>query len=124
MKSIISTFVLLCFCAFTVTANAQTINKKSLMSDLNNSDGMKMDAKQKKDYESINERTANDLLELDKSKKSKDDRDKEVDKIFDRRDNDIDKIWGKDSMFDDTRKTYKKQTRMLRLKIKAAKLVM
>lgn len=125
MKTILATLLVLCFCGLSAnTVSAQTINKKSLLSDLNNSDGMTMDSKQKSSYESINSNTANSLLEMDKKNLSKDDRDKEVDKIFDKRDSDVDKLWGKDSIYEDTRKTYKKKTRSLRLKIKAAKLVM
>jgi hypothetical protein len=125
MKTIIATLFAVClFSLSATTVAAQTINKKSLMSDLNNADGMTMDSKQKKEYESINTNTANSLLEMDKKTMPKDDRDKEVDKIFDKRDNDVDKLWGKDSIYEDTRKTYKKKTRSLRLKIKAAKLVM
>jgi len=125
MKSIISSLFVLCFAGLSVlSASGQTINKKSLMADLNNSDGMTLDSKQKKDYEAANTKTANSLIELDKKSLPKDERDKEVDKIFDRRDKEVDGILGVDDKLEDTRKTYKKKTRKLRLQMKAAKLVL
>ncbi len=125
MKSTIASLLVLCYLGLSaISLHAQTINKKSLLSDLNNSDGMTMDSKQKKEYESINNTTANSLIALDKKSLPKDQRDKEVDKIFDKRDKDVEGILGIDSKLEDTRKTYKKKTRSLRLKIKAAKLVL
>lgn len=125
MKSIISSFLVLLFAGLSVlSASGQTINKKTLLADLNNADGMTLDSKQKKDYEAANTKTANSLIELDKKSLPKEERDKEVDKIFDRRDKEVDGILGIDDKLEDTRKTYKKKTRKLRLQMKAAKLVL
>ncbi len=118
-------FFLLFFCVFTIQSlSAQSMNKKSLLSDLNNTEGVKLDSKQKKDYESINSKLADDLVDLDKKSKNQDDRDKEVDRLFDKRDNDIDKMFGNDKKFDDTRKELKKTSNHMRRKIKLTKLVL
>lgn len=123
-KSIFSSLIILVVSAFSFSVSAQVINKTSLLKDLNSTDGMSLSPKQKKQYEDINTSTANSLLDMDKKKLSKNDRDKEVDRIFDKRDKDVEGILGIDSKIEDTRKAYRKQTRGLRLKIKAAKLVL
>ncbi|GMQ26736.1 hypothetical protein Aoki45_34190 [Algoriphagus sp. oki45] len=121
LVSILSIFL---YSLGTVEAQAQIINKKSLLKDLNDTEGMVLDDKQKKEYKSINNSTANSLLDLEKKNLPKADRDKEVDRIFDKRDKDVEGLFGIDSKIEDTRKTYRKKTRGLRLKIKAAKLVL
>ncbi len=124
-KAVLASLLVLGISSFlSITASAQLINKKSLLKDLNDSEGMTLSPKQKKDYEEINARTANSLLDMDKKKLSKDDRDKEVDRIFDRRDKEIEGIFGIGDKVEDTRKAYRRKTRGLRLKIKAAKLVL
>ncbi len=121
----LSKFFLLFICVFAIqSVSAQSMNKKSLISDLNNTDGVKLDSKQKKDYESINNKLADDLEDLDKKSKNQNDRDKEVDRLFDKRDNDIDKMFGNDKKFDDTRKELKKTSNHMRRKIKLTKLVL
>jgi hypothetical protein len=116
---------LLFICVFALQSlSAQSMNKKSLVSELNNTEGVKLDSKQKKDYESMNNKLADDLVNMDKNSKKQDDRDKEVDRLFDKRDNDIDKMFGNDKKFDDTRKELKKTSNHMRRKIKLTKLVL
>jgi hypothetical protein len=125
MKPIIVKLLLLSIFVLSINSlGAQTLNKKSLLTDLNNTEGVKLSPQQQKEYESSNSKLAGDLLNMDKSKKSKDDRDKEVDRLFDKRDNDIDNMFGKDSKYDDTRKSLKKTSNKMRRKVKLAKLVM
>lgn len=125
MKSYFVTMILFSFFAFAFTSvNAQTLNKKTLVSDLNKTEDVTMTAQQKKEYESINNRLADDLVNVDKSEKSQEDRDKEIDKLFDKRDNDVDNIFGKDSKYDDTRKNLKKTSNKMRRKMKLTKLVL
>jgi hypothetical protein len=125
MKKLFAPILLALVCVFAFTAvSAQNINKKSLVSDLDNTDGIKMDSKQKKQYDDINNHTANQLMDLDKTPKSKNDRDKDVDKIFDQRDNDVDKLFGNDKAFEDSRKNFHKSSKELRRKYKLAKFVM
>ena len=125
MKSYFVKMIMYSLCAFMFTSvNAQTLNKKTLVSDLNNTEDVTMSEQQKKDYESINNRLADDLVNVDKSEKSQEDRDKEIDKLFDKRDNDVDNIFGKDSKYDDTRKNLKKTSNKMRRKMKLTKLVL
>jgi len=125
MKSFFVTMILFSFCAFTFTSiNAQTLNKKTLVSDLNKTEDVTMSEQQKKDYESINNHLADDLVNVDKSDKSEKDRDKEIDKLFDKRDNDVDAIFGKDSKYDDTKKNLRKTSNKMRRKMKLTKLVL
>ncbi len=125
MKSYFVTMILFSFFAFTFTSvNAQTLNKKSLLSDLNKTEDVTMSEQQMKEYESINNRLADDLLNVDKSDKSEKDRDKEIDKLFDKRDNDVDSIFGKDSKYDDTKKNLRKTSNKMRRKMKLTKLVL
>jgi hypothetical protein len=125
MKPFFTKFLVLCIFALSInTIQAQTLNKKSLLTDLNNTEGVKLTPQQQKDYESSNNQLAGDLLNMDKSKKSKDDRDKEVDRLFDKRDKDIDNLFGKDSKYDETRKSLHKTSNKMRRKVKLAKLVM
>jgi hypothetical protein len=124
MKSFIVKLLLLSIFALSINSlGAQTLNKKSLISDLNDTEGVKLTSQQQKDYESSNTKLAGDLLNMDKNSKSKDDRDKEVDRLFDKRDKDIDNMFGKDSKYDDTRKSLHKTSNKMRRKVKLAKLV-
>jgi hypothetical protein len=56
--------------------------------------------------------------------KSKEELDKETDRLFDKRDKDVDGIFGIDDKYEDTKKSLKRQSRSIRLKVKAAKLVL
>lgn len=124
MKSFIVKLLLLSIFVLSINSlGAQTLNKKSLISDLNDTEGVKLTPQQQKDYESSNTKLAGDLLNMDKNSKSKDDRDKEVDRLFDKRDKDIDNMFGKDSKYDDTRKSLHKTSNKMRRKVKLAKLV-
>jgi hypothetical protein len=123
-KNLIKFFLLL-ICVFTIQfLTAQSMDKKSLLADLNSTENVKLDSRQKKDYESINNKLADDLVDMDKKSNKQDDRDKEVDRLFDRRDNDIDKMFGNDKKFEDTRKELKKTSNHMRRKIKLTKLVL
>jgi hypothetical protein len=124
MKKIFAPLILSLICVFAfTTGSAQNISKKSLVSDLDNSNGMTMDSKQKKQYDDINNRTANELMDVDKNQKSKNERDKDIDNIFDKRDNDVDKMFGNDKKYDDTRNSFHKNSKELRRKIKLGKLI-
>lgn len=125
MKKQITNFLVLAFLVFSVSAlSAQNLNKKSLIADLNNTEGVALTQQQQKDYESINNKLADDLLKASTNSKSKDDLDKETDRLFDKRDKDVDGIFGIDDKYNDTKKSLKKSSRKMRLKVKAAKLVL
>lgn len=105
-------------------AQAQTLNKKSLLSDLDNPGTAKLNSQQQKEYNEANKKLADDLFELNKNAKTKEERDKGIDDLFDKRDKDIDKIFGADDTFKDAKKELKKNTFNMRMKIKLAKLVL
>lgn len=106
---------------FSVTdMSAQYKNKKELAGDLNNPKGLTMNDKQKKEFENSNNKMLADLEKNDKSNKSKADRDKEVDRIFDQNDKDMDRLFGNDK----NNKSFKQHRRSIKMKMKLAKLVL
>lgn len=125
MKNQITKLLLLAVFVFSVNAlSAQLLNKKSLVADLNNTEGVALTPQQQKDYESINNKLADDLLKASTNSKSKEELDKETDRLFDKRDKDVDGIFGIDDKYQDTKKSLKKSSRKMRMKVKMAKLVL
>jgi hypothetical protein len=125
MKKQITKFLLLTVFVFSVSVvSAQLLNKKSLLADLNKTEDVKLTPQQQKDYESINNKLADDLIKASTNSKSKEELDKETDRLFDKRDKDVDGIFGLDDKYKDTKKSLKRQSRGIRLKVKAAKLVL
>ena len=104
--------------------SAQVLNKKSLLADLNKTEEVQLTPEQQKEYEEINGKLADDLIQVSSSTKSKEEKDKETDRLFDKRDEDVDGIFGLDEKYKDTKKSLKRQSRGIRLKVKAAKLVL
>lgn len=124
MKKIIALFSI-AFLLIGNVSNAQALNKKSLLSGLNDSGIEGMSSQQKKEYEEINDGLVADLFKLDSKNHSKSHRDKEIDKMFDKRDNDVDKLFGKDDDYmKKFQKEYKKRSRSVRMKMKVAKLAL
>jgi hypothetical protein len=125
MKKQITKFLLLTVFVFSVSVvSAQVLNKKSLVADLNKTEDVKLTSQQQKEYESINNKLADDLIKASTNSKSKEEQDKETDRLFDKRDKDVDGIFGLDDKYKDTKKSLKRQSRGIRLKVKAAKLVL
>ncbi|MBK6285603.1 MAG: hypothetical protein IPF54_25685 [Draconibacterium sp.] len=125
MKNQITKLLLLAVFVFSVNAlSAQLLNKKSLVADLNNTEGVALTPQQQKDYESINNKLADDLVKASTNSKSKEELDKETDRLFDKRDKDVDGIFGVDDKYQDTKKSLKKSSRKMRMKVKMAKLVL
>ena len=125
MKKQITKFLLLAVFAFSVSVlSAQNLNKKELLADLNKTEDVKLTSQQQKEYESINNKLADDLIKSSTNSKSKEELDKETDRLFDKRDKDVDGIFGLDDKYKDTKKSLKRQSRGIRLKVKAAKLVL
>ncbi|WP_348798531.1 hypothetical protein [Flavobacterium adhaerens] len=84
-KSLFKLSLVLAF-LISVTSYAQGLNKASLLKELNNTNGVSLNASEKASYEKANNELVTGLLGLDKKNLSKEDRDKEVDKLFDKRD--------------------------------------
>jgi hypothetical protein len=104
--------------------SAQYKNKAALSKDLNDISGLTMNAQQKKDYDSMNNKMLADLEKNDKSKKSKADRDKEIDRIFDQNDKDMDRMFGNDDNYKKNNKSFKQHRRSIKMKMKLAKMVL
>ena len=110
---------------FSVTEmSAQYKNKAALAADLNNPSGLTMNSKPKKDFEDSKNRMLADLERNDKSNKSKADRDKEIDRIFDQNDKDMDRLFGNDDNYKKNNKSFKQKRRSIKMKMKLAKLVL
>ena len=123
MKKVLSFLVFLL--VFSVTdMSAQYKNKVALAKDLNDVSGLTMNAKQKKDYDLMNNKMLADLEKNDKSKKSKADRDKEIDRIFDQNDKDMDRMFGNDDNYKKNNKSFKQHRRSIKMKMKLAKMVL
>jgi hypothetical protein len=123
MKKVLGFLVFLL--VFSVTEmTAQYKNKAALASDLNNTSGLTLDAKQKKDYDNLNNKMLADLEKNDKSNKSKGDRDKEIDRIFDQNGKDMDKMFGNNDDYKKNNKSFKQHRRSIKMKMKLAKLAL
>ncbi|MWB95369.1 hypothetical protein GON26_13450 [Flavobacterium sp. GA093] len=123
MKEVI---IKLSFClAFLISSVsfAQGLNKKSLLSELNKTEGVTLDAKQKSSYEKANADLATGLLNLDKKSVSKTERDSKIDGLFSKRDKDLKSSLGNDKFLDLNKKT-SKNIKQLQRKVKLAKLVL
>jgi len=121
MKKITGLLVFLLLLSVT-DMSAQYKNKNDLSKDLNNPKGLIMNDNQKKEYENLNNKMLVDLEKNDKSNKSKADRDKEIDRIFDQNDKDMDRIFGKDDNYKKNNKSFKQHRRSIKMKMKMAKL--
>jgi|GEM_PF-2999296 hypothetical protein len=125
MKKQITKFLLLTVFVLSVSVtSAQKLSVKELLGDLNKTEDVKLTSQQQKEYESINNKLADDLVKASTNSKSKEELDKETDRLFDKRDKDVDGIFGIDDKYEDTKKSLKRQSRSIRLKVKAAKLVL
>ncbi len=125
MKKQITKFLLLIVFVLSVSVtSAQKLSVKELLGDLNKTEDVKLTSQQQKEYESINNKLADDLVKASTNSKSKEELDKETDRLFDKRDKDVDGIFGVDDKYEDTKKSLKRQSRSIRLKVKAAKLVL
>lgn len=120
-KVIIKLSFCLAFLISTVSL-AQGLNKKSLLSELNKTEGISLDAKQKSNYEKANADLATGLLELDKKTLSKTDRDSKIESLFNKRDKDLQTSLGNDKFMSLNKKT-SKNIKQLQRKIKLAKLI-
>ncbi|MBF4466163.1 hypothetical protein [Flavobacterium sp. LC2016-12] len=123
MKEVI---VKLSFClAFLISTAAagQGLSKKSLVSELNKTEGVSLDAKQKSSYEKANNNLVTGVLNLDKKSLPKNDRDSKIDGLFNKRDKDLKSSLGIDK-YTDVKKKTDKNIKQIQRKIKLAKLVM
>lgn len=86
MKKIIFKVVLIVSFLIPSASFAQGINKTSLLNELNKTYGVELSTIEKKHYESANSTLVSELFGLEEKNLSKIERDKEIDKLFDKRD--------------------------------------
>ncbi|MBK0369052.1 hypothetical protein [Flavobacterium agrisoli] len=98
---------------------AQSLNKNSLLSELNNTNGVSLNAQEKASYEKANADLATGLFNMDKKNLPKDQRDKEIDNLFDKRNNSLKSTLGPGKSSGLT-----KNINQTKRKIKLAKLVL
>ncbi|WP_163399938.1 hypothetical protein [Flavobacterium fluviatile] len=115
----------LSFCLFFLISSAgfaQGLSKKSLISELNRTEGVSLDSKQKSSYEKANNELAAGLLDLDKKKLPQAERDSKIDALFNKRDSDLKSSLGNDK-FSVLNKKTNKNIKQLQRKVKLAKMV-
>lgn len=111
----------ICFVAtflISTASFAQGFNKKSLLGDLNNTNGVSLSASEKSSYEKANNELVSGLMGMDKKDLSKEDRDKEVDRLFDKRDKSL-----KSSLGPGKSSGLSKNIKQTKRKVKLAKIV-
>lgn len=86
MKKIIFKVVLIVSFLIPSASFAQGINKTSLLNELNKTYGVELSTIEEKHYESANSTLVSELFGLEEKNLSKIERDKEIDKLFDKRD--------------------------------------
>ncbi|HSD05624.1 hypothetical protein [Flavobacterium sp.] len=82
---IIKAFLIVTF-LISATTFAQGINRTSLLNELNKTYGVALSADEKTSYENANNQLVLELFSVDEKNLSKENRDKEIDKLFDKRD--------------------------------------
>src|SRR6478735_2617819 len=86
MKKIIFKVILIVAFFISSVSFAQGINKTSLLNELNKTYGIELNTDEKTNYENANSTLVSELFSLDEKNLSKENRDKEIDKLFDKRD--------------------------------------
>jgi serine protease inhibitor len=86
MKGLIFKVILIAAFFISSVSFAQGINKKSLLNELNKTYGVALSTDEKTSFENANSTLVLELFGLDEKNLSKENRDKEIDKLFDKRD--------------------------------------
>lgn len=100
---------------------AQGINKTSLLNELNKTYGVELSADEKANYEKANVTLVSELFSLDEKDLSKENRDKQIDKLFDKRDKTLTSSLGINKYSDIKSKTIEKNAETIQ-KVKQAKM--
>ena len=86
MKKIIFKVILIVTFFISSVAFAQGVNKISLLNELNKTHGVELSADEKTNFENANSTLVSELFGLEEKNLAKENRDKEIDKLFDKRD--------------------------------------
>jgi hypothetical protein len=122
MKKIISKVILIGAFFISSVSFAQGINKESLLNELNKTYGIELSTDEKTNFENANSTLVSELFSLEEKNLSKENRDKEIDKLFDKRDKTLTSSLGINKYSDIKAKTDEKTAETI-LKVKQAKLV-
>jgi hypothetical protein len=121
MKKIIFKVILIVAFFISTISFAQGINKTSLLNELNKTYGVALSTDEKTYYENANNSLVLELFGLDEKNLSKENRDKEIDKLFDKRDKTLTSSLGINKYSDIKVKTADKTAETI-LKVKEAKM--
>jgi len=122
MKKIIFKVILIVAFFISSVSFAQGINKTSLLNELNKTYGVELSSYEKTSFENANSTLVSDLLGLEEKNLSKENRDKEIDKLFDKRDKTLTSTLGINKYSDIKAVTNDKTTETVQ-KVKQAKIV-
>ncbi|MBF4470044.1 hypothetical protein [Flavobacterium sp. HJJ] len=121
MKKIILKVILITAFFISSASFAQGINKKSLLNELNKTYGVALSADEKTYYENANSALVLELFGLDGKNLSKENHDKEIDKLFDKRDKTLTSSLGINKYSDIKARTDGKTAETIK-KVKQAKM--
>jgi hypothetical protein len=121
MKELIFKVILIVAFFISSVSFAQGINKVSLLNELNKTYGVELTAYEKTSFENANGTLVSELLSLEEKNLSKEGRDKEVDKLFDKRDKTLTSTLGINKYSDIKSKTIDKTAETVQ-KVKEAKI--
>jgi hypothetical protein len=121
MKKIIFKVILIVAFFISTISFAQGINKTSLLNELNKTYGVALSTDEKTYYENANNSLVLELFGLDEKNLSKENRDKEIDKLFDKRDKTLTSSLGINKYSDIKVKTADKTAETIQ-KVKEAKM--
>ena len=120
MKKIIFKVILIVAFSISAVSFAQGINKTSLLNELNKTYGVALSVDEKTYYENANNALVLELFGLEEKNLSKESRDKEIDKLFDKRDKSLTSSLGINKYSDIKSKTEEKTAETIQ-KVKQAK---
>lgn len=119
-KIIIKVFLIIAF-LYSSIAFTQGINKVSLLNELNKTYGVTLNADEQSNFENANNTLVSELFALEEKNLSKENRDKQIDKLFDKRDKALTSSLGINKYSDIKSQTGSKTAETVQ-KIKASKM--
>ena len=121
MKNLIIRIFLIAVLSISSVSFAQGVNKVSLLNELNKTYGVALSVDEKTYYENANNALVLELFGLEEKNLSKESRDKEIDKLFDKRDKTLTSSLGINKYSDIKAKTGDKTAETIQ-KVKEAKM--
>ncbi|WP_281226329.1 hypothetical protein [Flavobacterium aquiphilum] len=121
MKKIITKVFLIIAFLYSSIAFTQGINKVSLLNELNKTYGVTLNADEQSNFENANNTLVSELFALEEKNLSKENRDKQIDKLFDKRDKALTSSLGINKYSDIKSQTGSKTAETVQ-KVKASKM--